>query len=142
MKQVKFILNHPDAKLPKQGREGDTGFDVFAVEDKIIPAYGHAVVDTGITVADCPADIWFKVEARSGLGFKHGILPHPGIIDATYRGQAAVRLNNITNVEYHVKKGDRIAQFVFYPVVVPQILEAETATETKRGAGGFGSSGR
>lgn len=143
MFSLKFIKTHEDAKLPVKNNESDTGYDVFCVEDKLIPARGSAVVSVGLKFAQIPQDYWIKVEGRSGLGFKHGILPHPGIIDNGYRGDAGIKLYNLTDVDYNVTKGDRIAQFVLYPVISATAVEfAEEATQSDRGDSGFGSSGK
>lgn len=121
---------------------GDTGYDVFAVEDKVIPANGSAVVDTGIEVAYVSPGYWFKIQPRSGLGFKHGIQPHLGTIDNGYRGNLKTKLYNFSDNGYEVKAGDRIAQIVFYPVIDLNIGWAEEKIDTIRGENGFGSSGK
>lgn len=140
---LSFIKTHEDAQLPAKNNASDTGYDVFCVEDKLIPARGSAVVDVGLKFAYIPKLYWIKVEGRSGLGFKHGILPHPGIIDCGYRGDAGIKLYNLTDKDYQVKKGDRIAQFVLYPVIsAHKVTFAEQAAESDRGENGFGSSGK
>ena len=112
--KLKFEKTHDNAKLPVKNHESDTGYDVFSVEDKVIPAKGSAVVGVGLKFAYIPEGYWVKVESRSGLGFKHSILAHPGIIDSGYRGDAGVKLYNLSDVDYNIKAGDRIAQFVIY----------------------------
>jgi dUTP pyrophosphatase len=136
-----FEKTHENAKLPQKNHASDTGYDVFCVEDKVVPARGSAVVDVGLKFANIPEGYWIKVEGRSGLGFKHGILPHPGIIDNGYRGDAGVKLYNLTDVDYQVKAGDRIAQFVLYPTVHADVAFGE-AQESDRGEKGFGASGK
>lgn len=136
-----FEKTHADAQLPKKNNESDTGYDVFCVEDKLIPARGSAVVDVGLKFANIPQGYWIRIEGRSGLGFKHGIAPHAGIIDNGYRGDAGIKLYNLTDVDYHVQKGDRIAQFVLYPVIHAQV-EFGDVVQSDRGANGFGSSGK
>lgn len=121
---------------------GDTGYDIFAVEDKTIPARGSAVVDTGVEVAYISPGFWFKIEARSGLGFKYSVAPHPGIVDNPYRGNLGTKLYNYSDVPYEVKKGDRIAQMVFYPIIEPQIGWLDEKVNTERNENGFGSSGK
>jgi dUTP pyrophosphatase len=81
------------------------------------------------------------VEGRSGLGFKHGIIPHPGIIDQGYRGDAGIKLYNFTDKDYEVKAGDRIAQFVVYKNYNIEVYEGDII-KSKRGESGFGSSGK
>jgi dUTP pyrophosphatase len=137
---LKFKRVHQDAKLPTKNNASDTGYDVSAVEDKVIPARGSAVVDVGLNFAYITPGYWVKVEGRSGLGFKHGISPHPGIIDNEYRGNAGIKLYNNTDDDYHIQSGDRIAQFVVYKNYNTSIEEGEIE-DTIRGDKGFGSSG-
>ena len=140
---LSFIKTNNDAKLPYKNNASDTGYDVYCVEDKIIPARGSAVVDVGLKFAYIPDGCWIKVESRSGLGFKHGIMAHPGIIDNGYRGDAGIKLYNLTDLDYKVIKGDRIAQFVIYPLA-PDFKTEFTlnVVESTRGEKGFGSSGK
>lgn len=121
---------------------GDTGYDLFAVEDVTIPAGSSEVVPTGIDVAYVSPGYWFKIEARSGLGFKYSVAPHPGIIDNGYTGNLGIKLYNFSKEDYFVKKGDRIAQIVFYPVVEVNISWADEKNITQRGNSGFGDSGK
>lgn len=138
---LKFEKTHPDAKLPSKNNESDTGYDVSSIEDKVIPARGSAVVGVGFKFADIPEGYWIKVESRSGLGFKHGITAHPGIIDNGYRGDAGVKLYNATDTDYAIKAGDRIAQLVIY-FNIHMHVEWGSVKETARGEKGFGSSGK
>jgi len=140
--RLKFKRVHPDAKLPTKNHPDDTGFDVYSVESKVIPAGGSAVVDVGLEFADITPGYWVKIEGRSGLGFRYGITPHAGIIDCGFRGNAGILLRNFSNVDYQVNAGDRIAQFVVYVNYSVDISEADTATSTGRGDKGFGSSGQ
>lgn len=138
---LRFEKTHADAKLPTKNHESDTGYDVYSVEDVVIPARGSNVVPVGLKFADIPEGYWIKVESRSGMGFKHGILAHPGIIDNGYRGDAGVKLYNLTDTDYSIKAGDRIAQFVVYINIHMQV-DWGSVQETARGSKGFGSSGK
>tara|TARA_R100000657_G_scaffold15349_2_gene10806 strand:- start:155 stop:577 length:423 start_codon:yes stop_codon:yes gene_type:complete len=138
---LKFKKTNDKAVLPRKNHDNDTGLDVFSVEDITIPAKGSAVVDVGLKFAYISHGFWVKVEGRSGLGFKYGIFPHPGIIDQGYRGDAGIKLYNFTTKDYEVKAGDRIAQFVVYKNHTVETSESEII-ESKRGEKGFGSSGR
>lgn len=138
---LKFEKTNDRAQLPTKNHHNDTGFDVYCVEDKVIPARGSAVVDVGLKFAFIPSGYWVKIEGRSGLGFKHGILPHPGIIDNGYRGSAGIKLYNLTDIDYEVKSGDRIAQFVLYHNHVA-CVDWGDAEDSVRGDKGFGSSGK
>ena len=150
--RVEFVKTHPDATLPKPNVSaehaigtGDTGYDLVAVEDTTIPWHqrhpGSAVVPVGLTLAYIEKGFWFRIEPRSGLGFKHNLQPHLGVIDNGYRGDLGVKLYNFGREQYDVKAGDRIAQFVVYPLIQPQCSWAEEVTGSERGDKGFGSSG-
>ena len=121
---------------------GDSGYDIYCVEDKTVPTRGSVTVETGIQLAYISPGFWFKIQPRSGLGFKHGVQPHSGTIDNPYRGGLEIKLYNLSNVDYQVSKGDRIAQMVFYPVIEPVIVWSEEKHETTRSEDGFGSSGK
>ena len=139
--QVKFQKTNVYAVIPSKNDENDTGLDVSSVEDRVIPARGSAVVNVGLRFAYIDHGFWIKVEGRSGLGFKHGIVPHPGIIDQGYRGDAGVKLYNNTDKDYKVEAGDRIAQFVVYKNYNVEVSEG-TVVQSNRGEKGFGSSGK
>tara|TARA_R100001079_G_scaffold81849_1_gene45270 strand:- start:182 stop:604 length:423 start_codon:yes stop_codon:yes gene_type:complete len=139
--ELKFKKTNDKAVLPRKNHDNDTGLDVSSVVDITIPAKGSAVVDVGLKFAYISFGFWVKVEGRSGLGFKHGIFPHPGIIDQGYRGDAGIKLYNFTDKDYEVKAGDRIAQFVVYRNYTVETSESEIV-ESQRGEKGFGSSGR
>ena len=138
---LQFEKTHVDAVLPGKNLDSDTGMDVTCIEDFTIPPHGSAVVGVGLKFAFIQPGYWVKVEGRSGLGFKHGIMPHPGIIDQGYRGDAGVKLYNLTDKEYEGKAGDRIAQFVVYTNHDVIVTEGEVV-ESERGEKGFGSSGK
>lgn len=144
--EVKFVKTHEDAVLPVQNYAdslcGDSGLDVTAVTDTIIPARNAAMVEVGLQLGYITPGYWIRVESRSGLQFKHGISAFNGIIDNPYRGNMGVRLVNNTDKDYEVKKGDRIAQFVVYPLIAASTEFISEPTQTQRGSKGFGSSGR
>ena len=108
-----------------------------------VPARGRALVPTGLVVL-LPPLYEAQVRPRSGLALKHGItvLNTPGTIDSGYRGEIGVILFNSSDIDFQVKKGDRVAQVVIAPVTQPVIEEAQEIDETDRGAGGFGSTGK
>jgi dUTP pyrophosphatase len=143
--QVKLIKTHPDAVLPqannKEPGTGDSGFDLVAVENTVIPAKSSNVVPVGLQLADITPGYWFRIEPRSGLGFKHNIQPHLGVIDNGYRGDLGVKLYNFGGRdEYRVKKGDKIAQVVIYELHQPVFSFTDTVSDSTRGENGFGSS--
>ena len=147
--RVKFVKTHPDAQLPGASTigtvgTGDTGYDLTAVEDVHIGVGSNnsALVPVGLTLAYIENGFWFRIEPRSGLGFKHSLQPHLGVIDNGYRGDLGVKLYNFGSAAYQVKKGDRIAQFVVYPLIQPQCSWADEIAESDRGSDGLGSSGK
>ena len=138
---LKFEKTHVDAILPVKNHDNDTGMDVTSIEDITVPSRGSAVVGVGLKFAYIEPGFWVKVEGRSGLGFKHGIMPHSGIIDEGYRGDAGIKLYNLTDVDYSVRAGERIAQFVIYANYLVEVSEG-SVVDSDRGEKGFGSSGK
>lgn len=141
---VRFIKTDENAILPKVNNSGwatgDSGYDIFCTEDVTVPSKGSVVAPVGITLADITPGYWFRIEPRSGLGFKHNIQPHLGVIDNQYRGDLGVKLYNFGDKDVTIEKGKAVAQFVVYPLVQVAIDWADEVTETDRGANGFGSS--
>ena len=136
-----FEKTHPDAQLPKKNYDSDAGWDLFAVEPQIIPALHTAMVPVGLKLAWIEPGYWIRVESRSGLSFKNSVLAHPGVIDQNYRGDLGVLLYNHGHEDYHVNKGDRIAQLVLH-FNIHMDVEFGSVRPTDRGAKGFGSSGK
>jgi dUTP pyrophosphatase len=129
--------------LPARATEHAAGLDVVAAEDLTLePGQRHAVA-TGFAIA-IPQGYEVQVRPRSGLALKHGItcLNTPGTIDSDYRGEVKVILANLGGEPFEVRRGERIAQLVPAPVLGAEFREVEVLSETSRGAGGFGSTGR
>jgi dUTP pyrophosphatase len=129
--------------LPCYTTEGAAGMDVVAAEElSLAPGQRHAVA-TGFAIA-IPHGYEVQVRPRSGLALKHGItcLNTPGTIDEDYRGEVKVILANLGREPFEVRRGERIAQLVPTPVLKAAFREVERLSETSRGAGGFGSTGR
>lgn len=140
---LRFMKVHPGAVLPAYAHPGDAGMDVRSVADLTIRPGGRALVPTGL-VALLPPGYEAQVRPRSGLALKHGVtvLNSPGTIDSGYRGEIGVVLANLGESDFHVAKGDRIAQIVIAPVTRAEIAETFEVDETDRGQGGFGSTGQ
>ena len=130
--------------LPAYQTDGASGMDLRAdIESELsIPPMGRAVIPTGIAVA-LPPGVEGQVRARSGLAARHGVtcLNTPGTIDADYRGEIRVILVNLGEAPFPVRRGDRIAQIVFAPVVRAALRVVEDLDATGRGEGGFGHTG-
>jgi len=130
--------------LPKYETAGSSGVDIVAnIEHEIEIKPGKTeIVPTGLAVS-IPQNFEIQIRPRSGLAAKNQItvLNTPGTIDADYRGEIKVILINLGNKSFKVEKGLRIAQMVLCPIIKANLREVETLDETKRGAGGFGSTG-
>jgi dUTP pyrophosphatase len=133
-----------DISLPKYETDGSSGMDLAAnIEDNVeIPPGKSAVIPTGLSVS-IPRNFEIQIRPRSGLAAKNqiSVLNTPGTIDADYRGELKVILINLSETAFIIEKGLRIAQMVLCPVIKATLKEVETLEETKRGSGGFGSTG-
>jgi dUTP pyrophosphatase len=131
-----------DVPLPCRQTQGSAGFDLCAAEETMIPAHGFGSVGTGLAI-ELPERTEAQVRPRSGLAAKHGIgvLNSPGTIDSDYRGEIRVVLFNASDSDYHVRRGDRIAQLIFSVLADVELVEADSLSETSRGPGGFGHTG-
>lgn len=145
MEPVRVKKLNPTAKLPTYGSADAAGADLYAcLEGPVTIAPGEtAWIPTGIAL-EVPKGCAGLVYARSSMGAKRGLAPanKVGVIDSDYRGEIRVVLLNHGNVVQTVEPGERIAQFVITPVLTPVYEETEELTESGRGAGGFGSTGR
>ncbi|KAJ3806925.1 dUTP pyrophosphatase [Lentinula lateritia] len=136
-----LIKRHSEkAKIPSRGSALSAGYDLYSAEKKIVPAHGKALVDTQISIA-VPLGHYGRVAPRSGLASKFMIDTGAGVIDADYRGVVFVLLFNLSDKDFEVEEGDRIAQLIIEKIHTPEILEVQDLDETLRGAGGFGSTG-
>lgn len=133
------------AKLPIYATEGAACFDLHAdIEEMIeIPGGGAMVINTGLAF-EIPRGYCVRVFSRSGHGFNYGVRLSNcvGIIDSDYRGEVMVKLHNDHRLPFVVRNGDRIAQAEIAMVIRARFEEAQTLSETARGAGGFGSTGK
>jgi len=130
--------------LPKYETNGSSGMDLAAYinSDVNIEPGKTAIIPTGLTLS-IPEGYEIQIRPRSGLAAKQSVsvLNTPGTIDADYRGEIKVILINLGNKEFKVENGLRIAQMVLSPVVHAKIEEVDVLSNTKRGVGGFGSTG-
>ena len=138
------IINKSKHKLPSYETKASAGMDLHANLEAsvILLPLQRAIVKTGLYI-ELPVGTEAQVRSRSGLASKFGlsVLNSPGTIDADYRGEIGVILVNLSDAAYTVKDGDRIAQLVIAKHERVEWLSTETLSETKRGSGGFGSTG-
>lgn len=133
-----------EARLPSRAHEGDAGLDLYACEAAHLGPGERWSIGTGVAV-EIPVDHAGLVLPRSGLARDHGIalVNAPGLIDSGYRGELRVLLLNTDPAEtFRVTPGDRIAQLLIAPIAMAAPVEVDDLSESLRGGGGFGSSGR
>lgn len=137
------IINKSDNPLPCYAKPGDAGMDIRASEDVWLKPFNRALIPTGIYL-EIPDGYECQIRTRSGMAIKEGIsvLNSPGTIDCGYRGEVKVILKNNAYAPYDIKKGDRIAQMVFAPVTTASITEVAELSDSERGEGGLGSTGK
>jgi len=138
------IINQSKHSAPQYETSSSAGMDVRANIDTpiVLKPFERALVKTGLFL-ELPQGVECQVRPRSGLAFKNGItvLNAPGTIDADYRGEVGVILINLSNEEFIIQDGERIAQLVFAKHEQVEFIEVQSLSETERGAGGFGSTG-
>jgi dUTP pyrophosphatase len=141
---VELLRLDPELPTPATAHEGDAGVDLYAREDATLSARGERLLmPTGIAVA-LPVGYVGYVVPRSGLALKHGVtlVNSPGVIDCGYRGELKVVMVNLDpHSDYHIKRGDRVAQLVVQRIESVQWREVASLDLFDRG-GGFGHSGR
>ena len=143
---VKVKKLRENAVIPKRATEFSAGADLYACIDEpvtINPAE-LAKIPTGIAIELPQSNLAAFLFARSGLGVKHGITlsNSVGVVDSDYRGEICVGLCNVSDKPYTIQPNERIAQMVIMPVALADFIQADELNETKRGEGGFGSSGK
>lgn len=157
MSQIQIKKLYPDTISPVRAEPTASGLDLFAysfdklydganiVAEGVLKLYpmSRALINTGIA-ATAGVGYDLQIRPRSGLALKQGltVLNTPGTLDASYRGTVGVILINLSKDDQEIRKGDRIAQLVVCPVIIPDVVEVEDLGETLRGAGGFGSTGK
>ena len=140
------IINKSDNNLPAYETSSSAGMDLRAYlpEGPItLKPMQRTLVPTGLFM-EIPEGYEGQVRPRSGLAIKHGItvLNTPGTIDADYRGEVKIILVNLSDTDFVINSGERVAQIVFAKCEQMEIVNAETLSETERGEGGFGHTGR
>lgn len=139
---IKVSKLHPAAVLPTKATGGSAGFDLYAIESaEIQPIPGGATLRTGIAV-ELPPGYEMQIRGRSGLAFREDIVLHLGTIDQDYRGEILIKLWNLGAAPFKIAPGDRIAQAVIQKIETVYLTEVSKISDTERGAGGFGHTGR
>jgi len=141
IERLEFKKLYPAAKLPARGSRFAAGLDLSSIEDQTIRAHERAIVRTGLAVA-VPHGFYGRIAPRSGLAIKHGLDVLAGVIDSDYRGEIMCALVNHGDESIEIKAGMRVAQLLIEAIATPEPCWSEDLSETQRGGGGFGSTGK
>jgi len=139
--RIQVRLLDPQARLPTRGSAKAAGHDLYANEERTIPARGQEVVTTGISITP-PQGTYGRIAPRSGMAVKHQIAVNAGVIDSDYTGEIKVVLANTSDQDYQIQKGDRIAQLISEKIVESEGYQVPRLGETKRVQQRFGSTGK
>ena len=141
--KLKIKKLNKNAPIPAYQTKEAAGFDLHSIEDTVINPGERKLIGTGLAF-EIERGYEIQIRPRSGLAFKHGVtvLNSPGTIDSDYRGEIKVLLINLGSEPFEIKCGERIAQAVIAPVIQAEIEEVENLSDTERGSGGFGSTGK
>ena len=134
------VILDENAIMPTRAHSTDAGLDLYSPKEFVIRAHNSASVDTGVHV-EIPEGYAGFLKSKSGLNVKWSI-QSDGVIDTGYTGSIVVKLYNHANVQYVVKKGDKITQLVLMKIGLPELEVVDSLEVTERGDNGFGSSGR
>lgn len=137
MKVKKLV---PHAKLPNRAHSTDSGADLFAAERTVLPPHAITNVHTGVAV-ELPENTSGIIWGKSSVESK-GIKAMAGLVDAPYRGELIVCMYNLNDTEFVFEQGQKVAQLVVLPTLYPSFEEVSELTDTTRGSGGFGSTGK
>lgn len=139
--KIKIKKLDPEAKIPSYAHPGDAGMDLYALERVEILPGERVKIRTGIATEfpDGYVGLWWD---KSGLSNNHGLKILGGVLDCGYRGELLVGLVNLSKETYIVEKHDKVTQMLIQKVECPQVEEVSELSDSSRGAGGFGSTGR
>ncbi|MES2223840.1 MAG: dUTP diphosphatase [Patescibacteria group bacterium] len=139
--KLKIKKIHPDAKIPHYAHQGDAGFDLFVPESVTLDAQERKSIPLGLAV-EIPDGYAGLLLDKSGLSHKHGLKSFGGVIDSGYRGEIHAGIMNLGDKPYILEKGHKIIQMLIMPVQFVDIEEADELSNSERGEGAFGSSGK
>ncbi|MCX6756003.1 MAG: dUTP diphosphatase [Candidatus Nomurabacteria bacterium] len=138
--KIKIKKLKEDAKLPKYANPGDVGMDMYAMETATIPPMGHYMFWHGFAL-EFPEGYAAIVKDKSSIS-KAYLHTMGGVFDAGYRGEYNTHLVNLGSEPYTVEEGDKVAQLIIYPVAIAELEEVDILSESVRGDGAFGSTGK
>lgn len=135
------IMLDKGAYMPLRAHSTDAGLDLRTPIDVTVPKGGSVCIDTGVHI-ELPKGYYGKLESKSGLNVKHGVVSLGGTIDEPYRGSIVAKLYNLGDEDYTFNAGDKVVQLVITSYIAPDLQIVDSLEETDRGANGMGSSGR
>ncbi len=138
---LRIKLLSPDAKVPTKGHPGDAGIDFYSTEAVVFAPHGQMRVPTGVAV-EIPEGYVGLIWDKSSVSFNQGLKVMGGVIDAGFRGEVTMSLYNTTSKEQVIEKGNKIAQMILQKFEECAIVVAEELSDTVRGAGREGSTGK
>jgi dUTP pyrophosphatase len=138
--QIKIKKLKDGAKLPSYALPGDVGMDMYAMETVMIKPMEHVRLYHGFAL-EFPVGYAAIVKDKSSIS-KKGLHTMGGVFDAGYRGEYNTHLVNLSGQDIVIEKGDKVSQLIIYPVVIAELVEVDELTDSERGVGAFGSTGR
>lgn len=138
--KIKIKRFDKEIELPKYSRKGDAALDIRSAESCIIEAGKRKAVKSGIAI-ELPEGYVGLVWDRGGIAAKHGVHTMAGVLDSNYRGELMIVLKNLSEDDFKIERGDRIAQLVIQQVVEADVEESDELSDSNRGDGRFCSSG-
>jgi dUTP pyrophosphatase len=138
---IKFQKLFKDTILPSYAHQGDAGMDLYSREDKVLKPGEIYAFKLGFAL-EIPNGYFARVLDRSGLAYKYGLHCLAGVVDAGYRGEYIAIIMNLSKKAYKIEEGERIAQMLILPVVTAKIKEVNELSDSERGKGGLGASGK
>ncbi len=139
--KIKVKKLFPDTIMPTYAHPGDVGMDLYAREDYDLKPQERRIFFFGFAL-EFPTGYAALVKDKSSLPKKAGIHSMGGVFDAGYRGEYNANLINLGEEVYHISKGDKLAQLVIFPVIIGELEETDSLSESSRGEGRFGSTGK
>ncbi|MFH0711955.1 MAG: dUTP diphosphatase [archaeon] len=139
--KVKIKKLKGNAVVPRYAHDGDAAMDLCSTEDYVVGARKRVLVSTGIAM-ELPEGYWANIRGRSGLALKKGICILGGVIEHGYRGEYGVIFLNTGDEDFEIKAGDRVAQVLILPVATAEVEVVDELSESERGDGAWGSTGK
>jgi dUTP pyrophosphatase len=139
--KLKIKRLDPEAKLPTYAHDGDAGMDIYSLETYTLKPHERKGFKTGLSF-EMDKEFVGLIWDKSGLAIKHGLKVMGGVLDSNYRGELILGILNTSEKEYTIEKGDKIAQLLIQRIETAQIEEVDELSDTDRGQGGLGSTGK